>query len=102
LSRGLVAGQVALSLALLMGAGLFLGTLRNLLTVDTGFSRHNVLLIKADIEQNGVPAPRRAAMYREILSRLRGLPGVVSAANSILTPIGREGWAQPVYPEGFV
>ena len=96
----LVAGQVALSLLLLVAAGLFLGTLRNLWSVDPGFTRHNILVITADLEPAAVPAARRANTYREILGRLRALPGVAAAASSMLTPISPEGWAQPVNPEG--
>jgi predicted permease len=51
LGRALVTGQVALSLMLLVGAGLFLGTFRNLLSTDLGFSRHNVLLVRAAMMQ---------------------------------------------------
>src|ERR1022692_2452842 len=99
--KALVAGQVALSLMLLVAAGLFLGTLRNLWAVDPGFTRHNILIITADAEQAAVPAAKRANTYREILGRLRALPGVAAAASSVLTPISPEGWAQMVRPEGF-
>src|ERR1039458_4071327 len=92
--KALVAGQVALSLMLLVAAGLFLGTLRNLWAVDPGFTRHNILIITADAEQAAVPAAKRANTYREILGRLRALPGVAAAASSVLTPISPEGWAQ--------
>jgi predicted permease len=102
LGKALVAGQVALSLVLLVAAGLFLGTLRNLWAVDPGFTRHNILIITADVEQAAVPAAQRAGTYREILDRLRALPGVAAAASSVLTPISPEGWAQMVRPEGFV
>ena len=101
LRHALVVGQVALSLVLLVAAGLFLGTLRRLLDLDPGFTRHNVLIITADAEQAEVPAGKRLATYREILNRLRALPGVSSAASSFLTPISPEGWAQIVHPEGF-
>jgi predicted permease len=101
LGNALVAGQVALSLVLLVAAGLFLGTLRNLWAVDPGFTRHNILVITADTEQAAVPEARRAANYREILDRLRALPGVAAAASSLLTPISPEGWAQTVKPDGI-
>jgi putative ABC transport system permease protein len=101
LGKALVAGQVALSLVLLVAAGLFLGTLRNLWAVDPGFTRHNVIIIAANTEQAGVPMAKRLNAYREILDRLRALPGVAAAASSILTPISPEGWAQPVEAEGF-
>jgi putative ABC transport system permease protein len=101
LGKALVIGQVALSLVLLLGAGLFLGTLRNLLMVDAGFNRHNVLLVKADLQQAGVGKPQRIRTYEEILSRLRAVSGVESAATSVLTPITGAGWNGFTYPEGF-
>lgn len=100
LGRALVAGQVALSLVLLAGAGLFAASLRNLLTVDAGFNRHNVLLIGLDLPQTVQPQ-RRAALYDQMLRRLRASPGAVSVAASVLQPIGRAGWAQNVEPEGY-
>jgi putative ABC transport system permease protein len=101
LGRALVTGQVALSLMLLVGAGLFLGTLRNLLTTDLGFSLHHVLLVRADMMQTNVPKEQRPRVYREIVERLRGVPGVQSASSSAMTPIGRGQWDSTVSPEGY-
>jgi putative ABC transport system permease protein len=101
LGKALVTFQVVLSLVLLVGAGLFLQTLRNLLTADPGFTRHNILLIGADIQQTAIPAARRTAVYREIRERLQAIPGVAAAASAMFTPIGQQGWAQPVQPEGM-
>ncbi|HEY3742443.1 MAG TPA: ABC transporter permease [Bryobacteraceae bacterium] len=100
-SRVLVGGQIALSMLLLVAAGLFVGTFRNLLAVDTGFDRHGVLLMDAGLDP-GSNATQRAASYREILARLRTVPGVSSAAYSVLTPITHAGWAQITHPEGYV
>ncbi|MGJ5816978.1 ADOP family duplicated permease [Paludibaculum fermentans] len=100
LGRALVAGQVALSLVLLAGAGMFAMSLRNLLTLDAGFTRRNVLLVGLDL-QEAVPQARRAAVYQEILHRVESIPGVASAASSVLQPIGSAGWAQGVEPEGY-
>ena len=94
-----MAGQIALSLVLLVGAGLFLGTLRNFLTADTGFDRRNILLVAADPE---APDADHARIQRDILARLKTLPGVVSASASYFPPIGRSGWNGISYPEGFV
>jgi predicted permease len=99
--KALVSGQVALSFVLLLGAGLFLGTLRNFLSIDPGFSRHNVLLVSATLPNASQPA-ERTRMYREILDRLQGMPGVVSAASSVLTPIQPAGWANMIQPQGFI
>ena len=101
LGRALVTGQVALSLMLLVGAGLFLGTLRNLLSTDLGFIRHNVLLVGAGMTQANVPKEQRPRVYREIVERLRAIPGVSSASSSAMTPIGRGQWDSEVSPEGY-
>jgi predicted permease len=101
LGRALVTGQVALSLMLLVGAGLFLGTLRNLLSTDLGFSRHNILLVQAATMQSNVPREQRPRVYREIVDRLRALPGVSSASSSVLTPISGSTWNNIVSPEGY-
>jgi putative ABC transport system permease protein len=100
LGQALVAGQVALSLLLLVGAGLFLGTMRNLLNVPAGFDRHNVLLVRAATVQK-VPKEQRNELYRALLERLRSVPGVISASNSQMTPISGMVWNEFIYPEGF-
>ncbi len=98
--RMLVAVQVALSLVLLVGAGLFLGTLRNLLTVDTGFDRHNLLIVHATLLRSTPPQQRNRALG-DLLDGLRATPGVLSAAANQLVPIQRAGWARPVQVEGY-
>jgi len=101
LGRALVTGQVALSLMLLVGAGLFLGTLRNLLNTDLGFTRQSILLVRAAMMQSNVPKAERPRVYREIVERLRAISGVVSASSSAVTPISGVGWAHFVQPEGY-
>jgi predicted permease len=101
LGRALVTGQVALSLMLLVGAGLFLGTFRNLLNTDLGFSRHNVLLIRAAMMQSDIPPKQRPRVYGEVVEHLRAVRGVSSAASSTLTPISGGTWNNAVSPEGY-
>ncbi len=101
LGKALVTGQVALSLMLLVGAALFLGTLRNLLNTDLGFSRHNVLLVGANMLQADVPKTQRSGVYREIVERLREIPGVASASSSDITPITGGFMIERVFPEGY-
>ena len=100
LGRALIVGQVALSLVLLVGAGLFLGTLRNLLTVDTGFVRQNVLVINMNTQQATMPRAQRGQAYAEILDRLRRVPGVVSASTSTIVPLSGAGWNTVFLREG--
>ncbi len=101
LGRALVTGQVALSLMLLVGAGLFLGSFRNLLTTDLGFSVHNVLLARAGTMEANIPKEQRPRVYGEIVERLRAIPGVVAASSSVNTPIGGSTWNNFVEPEGY-
>ena len=101
LGRALVTGQVALSLMLLVGAGLFLGTLRNLLNTDLGFTQRNVLIVRAGIMQANIRRAQRPRVYHEIVERLRAIPGVSSAASSMLTPLGGSRWHTAVDAEGY-
>jgi len=99
--KALVTLQVVLSLVLLVAAGLFLGTFRNLLTLDLGFKTHNVLLVSASVPQTKIPSPQRPALFARILERLRDIPGIRSASSSSMTPIQGWFWNENVYPEGY-
>jgi predicted permease len=90
LDRLLVVAQVALSVVLIVGAGLFVHTLHELWNVDMGYDRANVLLFSVDAKLAGYPADRAGAVYRNILARLRTLPGVTSASASIVRPVDDE------------
>jgi predicted permease len=85
--RWIVGSQVALSLVLLVAAGLLLRSFVKLVTLDIGFDRNNVLLVQADLGAARMPTDRQAATYEEIESRLSTLPGVLSAGRSVVTPI---------------
>ncbi|MGH2779910.1 MAG: ABC transporter permease [Thermoleophilaceae bacterium] len=76
----LVVGQVALSLVLLIGAGLFVRSLRNLQEVDLGFEARNVLLSSLELNGEEYDEARGTAFYEEILQRVEALPGVRSAS----------------------
>jgi len=91
-SRMLVASQVALSLVLLVGAGLLLGSFQRLAVLDAGFESDGVLLVDVSLPEPGVPAEQRPAVYRELLDQLRVLPGTRSASASNVTPISGSTW----------
>jgi predicted permease len=76
LSKGLIVAQVALSLLLLVGAGLFIRTLYNLQHVDLGFNQENLLLFKLQPEQAGYKDERLLQFYQQLSERLDTLPGV--------------------------
>jgi len=89
-SNALLAAQVALSMCLLMGAGLFVRTLINLQRVDTGFDRRGVALMRV--------GPVRD--YAKLLDAVRGIPGVQSASLSRFTPMEGSDFSDPIQIEG--
>jgi predicted permease len=91
LSKGLVVAQVAISLLLLVGAGLFVGTLRNLTRIDVGFNRENLLLFTVNPGVIGYKGERLANLYPQLLERINTTPGVRSATASEYSLLG--GWS---------
>ena len=101
LSKALLVAQVALSLVLLVGAGLFLNTLRNLRGVDVGFDTMNLMIFRVSPGLAHYDAPRAAALYARVQQRLASLPGVrgVSASQPALLSGGVS--SRDVFFEGF-
>jgi hypothetical protein len=79
LSKGLMVAQVALSLLLLVGAGLFIRTLYNLQRVNLGFNQENLLLFTLQPEASGYKDERLLQFYQQLFARLMTLPGVRAA-----------------------
>ena len=96
----LVVGQVALSLLLLIAAGLLLRSFSCLLRVDPGFDAHSVLTMNVSLPTVKYAKPeQQIAFFDEVLRRVSTLPGVSSAATSAALPLS---WKRitPVLPEG--
>jgi predicted permease len=94
--KGLVVFQVGVSLVVVIGAVLFLRSLNALLSIDTGFTRKNVLVASIDMVSD-----REVNFYGRLLETLNGTPGVVSAALSWSAPLGTNtGWL--IYVQGYV
>jgi predicted permease len=98
----LVAVQVTLSLMLLVGAGLFLRTLRNLENQDLGFETRNLLLVLFIPEAAGYQPPQLSGLYDKILDRANALPGVRSASLSSVPVINGGQWGSPISIPGHV
>jgi putative ABC transport system permease protein len=98
LRRILMVVQVAFSLVLLVGALLFIQSLHNLLTADSGFKPEGVLTV--GIDYTGTPTARREALRRELRERLSTRVGVISAAQLDTLPISGNGWNNDVGPDG--
>jgi len=101
-TRGvLVVSEVALSLMLLIGAGLMIRSLWILRQVDPGFDPHNVFATIPSISSTVFPEPsQQIAFYNQVLDRVRTLPGVESAAAIDSLPLNGGGSNQPVQLEG--
>jgi len=80
LGKSLVVLQVALSLSLLITAGLFARSLGKLYTLDAGFKKENVLLVSTDPRMIGYQGKQVAAIYQSLLERFKTIPGVRSAS----------------------
>jgi len=88
LSGVLIACQVGLSVLLLVGAGLFVQTLRNLSSVDLGFNPDGLLQILMDTRAGGYRQGQVGGVYNQLLTRLTGIPGVRSVT-AVRNPLMR-------------
>jgi putative ABC transport system permease protein len=102
LARWIVAVQVALSLILLIGTGLFIRTFTNLMTLNPGFDRNNVLLVDTNVQRDGLPKSALVPLYGQMLAKLQALPGVVSASQCLLYPLSPDDeWTSGVSVPGY-
>jgi predicted permease len=101
LLSGLVVAQIALSLTLMVTAGLFMRTLRNTSEADPGFDRSHVLLTSVDLETAGYSWAAGKTFERNLLAKLQVLPGVESAAVSDWVPLSFTRGSVDALPEGY-
>jgi predicted permease len=99
--KTLVTVQVMLSLLLLVGAGLFLRTLRNLQNQDYGFERTHLLLASFNAQLAGYNPSQTPALHQSLLEHLSALPGVRSAALSATPPISFGAWSSSIELSGY-
>ena len=100
LRRALVVVQVALSLVLVVGALLFVRSLRNLMTLDAGFAQEGILIANLDLRRTGVPNEQLPTLFDSVISRVAGLPGVQSAAHAFIVPVSGSGWNNNIIING--
>jgi predicted permease len=100
LRRILVVSQVALSVVLLMGALLFVRSLRNLTTLNVGFQQTGILVTSVDFDRLHLPEERYTEYKRDLVKRVQAIPGVKSAAHAMLIPFGGSTWNDNVLTEG--
>ena len=102
LAKTLVISQVALSLVLVVAAGLFVRSLVNLTNVDTGFNKENVIRLRVDASSAGYKEDvRLTSIYLQIEERVNSLPGVRAASFSIFT-FNEGTWNNGIWVQGYL
>lgn len=101
LNKLLVIGQVALSVFLLIAAGLFIRTLVNLQRLDVGFDRANVLIFSLDVPIR-YNAAESTAIYERVRDRLQQLPGVRTTSVERFGLLRDDNWSEKVSVPGYV
>ena len=98
LGKAFVAGQVALSLLLLVGAGLFVRTLVNLQRIPAGFNQENAMLFKVDTSATGLQQkdPKLPTLLRDVEEKVEAIPGVQAASFAFYT-FNQGMWTSPAY-----
>jgi predicted permease len=97
--KALLAAQVAVSLVLLVGAGLLVRTLYNLSQVDVGFNADNLLVFRIDPALQSDSSSRIFDLYDRITAAIEAVPGVQSCTMSAMPLIARSEWEEPVQPD---
>ena len=100
LRRALVIAQVALSLVLVVGALLFVRSLRNLTMLDPGFAQDGVVIASLDLRRTGIVSEQLPSAFEQITARLAGLPGVQAAAQAAIVPVSGSGWNNNILVDG--
>jgi predicted permease len=101
--KTLVVAQIALSLVLIAGATLLVGSWRRLVTIDPGFNADHLLLVSADISggKANMSPSEQSARRNQFLDRLRAVPGAQSVSVSLMTPVSGSTWNDEIKAEGF-
>src|SRR5262249_1295885 len=97
----LVTTQIALSMALLICAGLFIKSLRNIARVDLGIRIDNVVTFGVSPARSGYDSTRTLALYNRIQEALTAIPGVSGVTSSAIQILSGSNWGQGVSVEGF-
>jgi len=101
LRQGLVVAEVALTLVLLVGAGLLLRSFHRLQTLNPGFNHENVLSFRLDLpRQKYATDEQQFAFFQELTGRLHALPGVQAVGFGSQIPFVQNGWQTGFHIEG--
>jgi predicted permease len=97
----LVTAQIALSMALLIAAGLFIKSLMNVSRVDLGVNVDNVITFGVSPQRNGYDGARSRAFFERLETELASVPGVTGVAASMVPLLAGSNWGSSVSVQGF-
>ena len=97
----LIVAQVSVSLVLLVGAGLFVRSLRNAQSINPGFEMDHLLTMKLDTTVVGLEADKAMAFYQNVMDQTRNVSGVRSVTMASSGPLEVVSGLRPVYVEGY-
>ena len=98
---GLVVAQFALSMTLLVSAGLFIQSLTNVSRVDLGMRTENVVMFRLEPSLNGNETPQTRALFDRVEAELAAQPGVTGVSAASVAVFGGSSWGNNVMVEGF-
>jgi predicted permease len=101
LANALVASQIAASVVLLVGAGLFLRTLQKLASQELGFDQDHILIARINPEAAGYAPAQTPALYQALIDRIEAIPGVRSATVDYSEPFSGSSWTSNFSIEGL-
>ena len=96
----LVVAQLALSIVVLIGAGLCIKSLRNLLSIDPGYQSQNLVIIPLELDEKKYDELRGASFQREVFARLSSIPGVQSLSYGLVMPFSGSRFVSSIFVEG--
>jgi len=100
LAKGLIVVQIAASLLLLSGAGLLVRSFIKLNTLHTGMPIENMLVMRIGLDRREYQRTHPSSVYQELVERVQGVPGVVSATLGADFAFASGGWSKSVWVEG--
>ncbi len=100
-SGAFIVAQIAITMTLLVGAGLLLRTMQRFAAIEPGFATDDVLAMSLDLKSLSYNETKGQQLYQQLIERVTVLPGVEAASLAAVMPLGWGSPEQPVFIEGF-
>ena len=96
----LVVGQLALAVVVLIGAGLCIKSLRNLLAIDPGYQTERLLIVPLDLDKKKYDEARGLGLQQQLINQLAALPGVDAVSYGLVMPLGGSRYMSSIFVDG--